>query len=272
MKYLITNADDFGYRSDISKAIIDSFRSGVLTSTTILINFISKEDLLLAQNVSSSLGFGLHLNITSGSPLTENWLKKYGEFSRPKRNLPEQFNREQWLDYFKNYHPDDIYSEYKCQIEKFIALFNKLPTHLDSHHYTSSLPNSFEAFITIAQEYKLPVRNQVMFDWAGNQHRMGNIDHCINLNKKITEQKIGTTNYFSLLYPNRYSNYLEIIKAELDKIENNEIIEISFHPGLEEDWRKKEYLILTNKELKNELTRLNVKLINYSDINFISSL
>lgn len=271
MKYLITNADDYGYKKDISRAIIDSNKNGFLTSTTVLINFVSQKEALDALT-SSSLGVGLHLNLTSGNPLTKNWLKKYGVFKRPKRNKLGQFDRELWLKFFKKFDSSDIYIEYKAQIEKFIEIFKKLPTHIDSHHYHSSFINAFEPFIDIAKEYSLPVRNQVMFDWSKNQHQMGNIDLMPSQNKIVLSQNIRTTNYFSLLYPNRYSNYLDVLKSELDKINNNEIIEISFHPGIEEDWRKKDRNILKNKAYVKALEKLEVQLINYSQLAFNSPL
>ena len=42
IKRLIVNADDFALTSDISRAIIESFQNGVVTSTTILANCDAK--------------------------------------------------------------------------------------------------------------------------------------------------------------------------------------------------------------------------------------
>lgn len=265
MKYLINNADDFGYRLEVSKAIIDANINGVLTSTTVLVNFITDEEVELTKQ-APNLGLGLHLNITSGKPLTENWRKKYGEFSRPKRNDPEQFNRELWIPFFDKYDTEDVYLEYKAQLDKFQKLFGKLPTHLDSHHYHSAFPKTFEAFLRIAKETKLPVRNQVLFDFESNQHPMGNIDHMPVYTKILKDNGIKTTDYFSLLYFNRYTNYLQVIENELSKVSDGQTIELSYHPGLEEDWRKKDLEILKNNDYKNVLKELNIKLINFSDL------
>lgn len=265
MKYLITNADDYGYRLEVSKAIIDSHLNGALTSTSVLVNLISEEEVNLVSAITT-LGLGLHFNITSGKPLTEDWIKKYGEFSRPNRNEPTQFDRELLMSFFERYNSDDIYNEYKAQIERFQNLFGKLPTHLDSHHYHSAFDKPFEAFKKIALEFNLPVRNQVLFDFAANQHPMGNIDHMPAKTRDLKKSGIKTTDYFSLLYVDRYDNYLEIIENEISKIADEETIEISFHPGLEEDWRKKNLKILKDQALKDLLERLDVKLINYSNL------
>ena len=36
MKYLITNADDFGYTRDVNEGIIHAHRQGILTATTLM--------------------------------------------------------------------------------------------------------------------------------------------------------------------------------------------------------------------------------------------
>lgn len=265
MKYVIANADDFGYRPEVSKAIIESHLKGVLTETSVLVNSITKEEVELALK-TSTLGFGLHLNITSGEPMSDRWKKKYGSLFRPKRNEPEQFNREIWFSFIKKFETEDVYYEYKAQIKSFKDMFGRLPSHIDSHHYTSAFSNIFPAFVKIAKEYKLPVRRQVLFDFTGNQHPMGNIDHITQLNLELAKDKIKTTNYFSLLYFNRYENYLEVIESEISKIKDNESIELSFHPGLEENWRKRDLGILKDKKLKLLLKKLNCKLASYREM------
>lgn len=265
MKYVITNADDFGYRENVNKGIIKAHTEGALSSTTVLINSLSNEGLKLAKS-TPSLGFGLHLNITSGEPLTDTWKSKYGSFTRPMRNEPEQFNREIWIPFFQRFDTDLVYDEYKAQVGRFIELFGFEPTHLDSHHYSSSFDTVFPAFINVAKEFKLPVRRQVMFDFMGNQHPMGNIDFIEDKNRILANTGIRSTDYFSLLYFNRYTNYKEVIANELKKIDDEQSIELSWHPGFGEDWREKDLNILTDSELTNLFQNMGCKLITFSDL------
>ncbi|HMS22806.1 MAG TPA: ChbG/HpnK family deacetylase [Candidatus Levybacteria bacterium] len=265
MKYLITNADDYGYRSDISQAIVDSHKNGYLTSTTVLINFVSSEDIQLAKS-SSSLGFGLHLNLTSGEPLTENWKRKYGSFSRPFRNESKQFNREVWLPFFEKYSTEDVHEEYEAQLKKFEELFGFPPTHIDSHHYSSSYQSTFPAYIELAKKYNLPVRRPKIWDLAKNQHLMGNITQIPELESILATEKIKTTNFFSVKYLNRYEDYLVELEKELDQVKDGESIEVSFHPGYEEEWRKKDLMIIKDSRVKQLLDKKDFKIIKFSDL------
>lgn len=265
MKYLITNADDYGYRPDISRAIIDSHKNGYLTSTTVLINFVSNGDVQLALE-TPTLGFGLHLNLTSGEPVSDNWKNTYGSFSRPQRNEPKQFDREIWIPFFEKYKTKDVLIEYEAQIEKFKKLFNKLPTHIDSHHYSSCYESTFPAFIHIAQKYNLPTRLPKIWSLAKDQHEMGNITHVPELENKLRSTGIKTTTYFSINYYNRFENYLEEFDKELSAVKDTESIEISFHPGYEEDWRKKDLEILNDPKVKELFDANNFTLINFSSL------
>ena len=67
MKYLITNADDFGWGEDISRGIIDSHINGVLSSASVIINEIDNASLKLALK-TPTLGLGLHLRPTTKKP------------------------------------------------------------------------------------------------------------------------------------------------------------------------------------------------------------
>ena len=73
------------------------------------------------------IGVGLHLNLTSGKPLT---------------NCPLLTNPETGLFYkgrverLKN-HPvmRKVENEWNAQMNKYIELLGELPDHIDSHHY-----------------------------------------------------------------------------------------------------------------------------------------
>jgi chitin disaccharide deacetylase len=262
MKYLITNADDFGYRPDISKAIIDAHANGCLTSTTVLVNFVSAEDVELVKQ-APNLGLGLHLNLTSGEPLTDQWRKKHGSFSRPHRNESDQFDREVWMPFFEKFSTEDVMVEYDAQLQKFQQLFGRLPTHIDSHHYSSSYAATFSAYIELAKKYSLPVRRPKIWAVAAEQHPMGNITDAEVMEKNIATENVKTTTFFSLKYLNRYENYLDIFESELAQVKDGESIEVSFHPGYEEEWRVKDLEILKDPEIKTVIERNGFELVRF---------
>ena len=68
---LIVNADDFGLNEIENRAIAEAFEKGLIDRTTLLVNMPFAED---AMRLASEKGFadrvGLHVNLTSGRPLT----------------------------------------------------------------------------------------------------------------------------------------------------------------------------------------------------------
>ena len=66
-KYLIVNADDFGLNKAINDGIIDSFRNGCVTSTSLMTTENGFEDAIEKIKGNPSLDIGIHLNIVSGN-------------------------------------------------------------------------------------------------------------------------------------------------------------------------------------------------------------
>ncbi len=64
---LIVNADDYGYCPERNKGILDLFKSGSITSSTILITMEGIEE-SVSQAKKDGIKLGIHLNITEGKP------------------------------------------------------------------------------------------------------------------------------------------------------------------------------------------------------------
>ena len=65
------NADDFGKDENASLAIVESFRRGFITQTTLMVNMPWADKAVeLARKEGFSEKVGLHLNLTEGKPLT----------------------------------------------------------------------------------------------------------------------------------------------------------------------------------------------------------
>ena len=71
MKRLIVNADDFGRAPGVNQGILDAHTHGIVTSTTVMINYPdAPAGIERAQADAPDLGLGLHLNLTSGPPIS----------------------------------------------------------------------------------------------------------------------------------------------------------------------------------------------------------
>ncbi len=77
MKFVIFNADDFGYTRGINRGIAEAHRSGVVTSATLIVNGLATEEAVRMSADLPGLSLGLHVNFT-------NEAQRLVEFDDPK--------------------------------------------------------------------------------------------------------------------------------------------------------------------------------------------
>ena len=142
---------------------------------------------------------------------------------------------------------EELYQEWKAQIEKFIKIMGHKPTHLDSHHHVHLLNSNIDVALKLAHEYDLPIRQETYL------------------------QKDFEPVYFEELFYNQDATF-EMIDTILHKdVENYELM---CHPAMI-DWklyqissynlrRAHELDIICSQKAK-EMTK-KIELINYQDI------
>lgn len=166
---IILTADDFGVDDSIDNGIIQLVKYRIIQSVEVLVNngengaeSIRRTELLLDQteDVNPELELGVHLTITSGKPVSDADLSGIlfeGHFISAK-------NASSAAD------TTAIYKELKAQVEilKSNERIWKKVTHLTNHHDALwFFPKYTEAYIQVAQEYNLPIRNpRVMPAWS----------------------------------------------------------------------------------------------------------
>ena len=134
----------------------------------------------------------------------------------------------------------ELYNEFKAQIERFIKLFGKLPTHLDSHHHVhNKVEPANKAVRKLAKEYNLQVRsNNDKFEFITDFHNENAtkqyLIEILNLNKNI-EVMCHPAIVDLDLYRNSSYNLKRVI--ELD--------------------------ILCDKEIKQIIEENNIELVHY---------
>jgi hypothetical protein len=146
---LIVNADDFGLTRGVSEGILAAHRHGIVTSTTVLVNSpIPSEHVVQARD--SGLGIGLHVNLTLGRPLTRgpSLADASGRFVRDARRAAARTSAR------------DVDAEIAAQVERFVDLFARTPTHLDTHHHVGMLSPVRESVLALARRLGVPVRSQ----------------------------------------------------------------------------------------------------------------
>ncbi len=151
-KTLIINADDCNLTSQVTGAILKAHENGIVTSTTFLINLPVEQGDVRQLLARKKLGVGLHLNVTLGKPvakpeLIRSLLQKDGRFKK----------KDQYSE--KKLPPvSEITEEFKAQLQRFVKVFKRLPTHVDVHHHMHDFRPFLDALAAIARKYKLPIR------------------------------------------------------------------------------------------------------------------
>ncbi len=146
MRGLIINADDFGLSPGVSRGILRAHREGILTSTTFMVNFPWAAEMAALLGDAPNLGVGLHLNLTTGAPVLppSDVPSLVGPDGRFGRNL---------LRLLRRLRPAEAEAEWSAQVERFVALLGRAPTHLDTHRYLQAWPPLCRAMLNVARRY-----------------------------------------------------------------------------------------------------------------------
>lgn len=118
-KYLIVNADDFGYNYGINRGIIEAHTNGIVTSTSVMVDAIAAHE---AKDLTKypDLSIGLHFEVK------------------------EVLNAK---------------AELERQIDKFVAIVGRSPVHIDTHKRHTTDESIREVLEDYAKTHNIPVRN-----------------------------------------------------------------------------------------------------------------
>jgi len=149
-KKLIVNADDFGLTEKVNQAIIKGHQQGIITSTSLLANGIAFDSAVALAKQFTSLGVGVHINLTEGVPLSaplglQGLVNPAGSF----RLKPVPLARCLLSGAIK---PSSLEVEMRAQIERLLAAGIR-PTHVDSHKHIHLFPAIFRVLMKLAVEY-----------------------------------------------------------------------------------------------------------------------
>ena len=242
VKRVIINADDFGMCEGNTLGTISAHKNGILTSATCMMNMPYASLALEEAKKYPDFGVGIHLTLTVGRPLVDgakSFTDENGNF-RKKSTYPD---RQPHADH------EELYTEWKAQIEKFIRIAGKKPTHIDSHHHVHMLPWHIEVSKRLAKEYDIPMRQR--------DHVLDTYEYVF-VDESFYEE--GVT--------------YETLKSML--LRDDDIIEVMNHVAFLDQRlydmssynlpRMKELEILQSEEMKQFIKEHNIELINFSHV------
>ncbi|WP_319370943.1 chitin disaccharide deacetylase [uncultured Ilyobacter sp.] len=242
---LIINADDFGYSKGVNYGIIEAYKNGLVTSTTIMMNMPYVDHALDLYKDNQRLGLGIHFVLTSYHPLTNS-----------KELLGNNGVMDRDFDRIALCPEEVIEAELRAQ---FSALYNKgyKITHADSHHHVHRIPKVLKIMSKICKEYGLAMRT------VPEQRNSDGFD-----------KDIKTTEKFNWEFYDKDATF-EKFKNIISK-DGVSSLEICAHPAFIDlhlknfsnyvEPRMMELDVLTSQEAKDLITNKNIEMINFGDL------
>jgi predicted glycoside hydrolase/deacetylase ChbG (UPF0249 family) len=287
VKNLIVNADDLCWTPGVNRGIVEAFRNGIVTSTSLLANGAAFADGVNEARAASGLGVGVHLNLSDGAPVADretvtSLLNDEGLFAGgPESLLLRRASRGLVLR--------EVEAEWEAQIEKARDAGIE-PTHLDGHKHVHMLPGLFEIALRLAKRHRIAaIRVSLEASSlraalsAGEKHRTGVVMKqgvqarglkllARDARKQAARAGIATADYFCGIAQTGELTREGITQFLKSLPEGT--TELMCHPGYADaalqktatrlqDSRQTELEILTNTEIRNLVASQGIRLIDY---------
>lgn len=148
--YLIVNADDYGYFRCVSRGILEAARRGIVTATGVFANAERFADDAPALRDCAALDAGVHLNLTSGQPLTADLR---ASLARWGGRFPGKFTIARAVS-TGAVRLRAVEAEWRAQIERCLQAGLTL-RFLNSHEHIHMHPRLFPLVQALADEYAI---------------------------------------------------------------------------------------------------------------------
>ncbi|WP_449553406.1 chitin disaccharide deacetylase [Lelliottia amnigena] len=250
-KLLIVNADDFGLSKGQNYGIVEACRHGVVASTTAMVNGEAVEHAAALSRELPGLGVGMHFVLTLGMPLSPMpGLTRSGQLGKWIWQMSEQGALPL----------DEIARELDCQFNRFVDLFGREPTHIDSHHHVHMIPAIFPLVAEFAARKGVAMR----------------VDRQVQASHDLTLSLAPTTQgYSSDFYGDEISETLFLQVLDASAARGEQSFEMMAHPAFVDNTvRKSAYCwprlaeldVLTSPSLKYAIAERGYRLGSFLDL------
>lgn len=307
-KYLIVTADDYGASKNISEGIRLAADNGILSAISAMTNF--RESLPGLKSLCDqypSIGIGVHLNITTGKPLSDPYLipsmvNDQGNFYTISELLPR----------LKSISTSELKTELRAQVQVLADNGIRIDHLSNQHGILTAYPAFFEVVVDLAKEYNCPVRSpeiasmkyprvfshSVMYNEGYKIFRSFAITHPLkalayyhefnnndfnNIIAKLDNSQITHPDLFiDCFYGNPTETNLIFILNHLPSGINEIVLHLGtqdrqqeYPSGLNLDYfsyREQELMTISNCNFNNQLHQMNIRKINYSAIDRMANM
>lgn len=280
---VIINADDLGKSHEVNMAIGEALRENYVTSSTIMANSTTWEDVHTIVEENPQASFGVHLNLTEGLALTDSDVFR-------KYKIVDENNQFTKNIRITKYYPKEllnaIYDEWDAQINKIVNVEGIKITHLDGHHHIHREYSFLNLLISLIMKYDIHiVRNRYKYTAKkfksiiiGTIEKLSAIS-CLFSLAHVLQRKGSLFNYIYTIMEdsvwrreiNRYIILTDFFNAYETQVKlirsgyilpDNSTAELMCHPG-HPDFTV-EYEMIKNKEIEKGVS--DIQLISYKNL------
>jgi predicted glycoside hydrolase/deacetylase ChbG (UPF0249 family) len=137
VRYLIVNADDFGFSSCVNRGIVDAHERGIVTSASLMVERPGAVEAAEYATERPQLGLGLHAELG-------RWRVAWLPVRGAARSVAALERR--------------VATELARQLERFRSLVGRDPSHLDSHQHRHRSELVRSHFELVAEDLGIPLR------------------------------------------------------------------------------------------------------------------
>ncbi len=268
MKFLVVNADDFGFTRDVNAGIVEAHERGILTAATLMANGAGFDDAVRLARQTPSLDVGCHL-VLVGAPSALD----------PARPLPATVAQLIQAICLRRI---SVYDELRAQIRRILDAGIR-PTHLDTHKHTHLLPPVLDAVARLGEEFGIPwIRRPMDFPMESarvpwTKRALSRSIHGLRagFHRKIERHGCRTTDHFAGFQITGIFSSRDVLEMLRELPEG--VTEFMCHPGhcgpelmsartrLKQS-RVRELEALTDPDIRRGLAATGIKLVNYRDL------
>lgn len=222
----VINADDFGMSELVNDAIALAFEKRILTTTTLMVNMPYAPD---AVKMAKEQGFidrvGLHLNLTSGVPLTAR-IRSMRSFCDGRGQFHAGFHLSTKSRLILNRKESIVLQEeIEAQIRRYLALGLPLK-HIDSHHHVHTDLSVWKVAEPLLRKYGFRTARI-----SRNLFREGKCSKVNEIYKKYFNRRIRKAGFATTDYFGSFDDF----KYEYKGLRDGALVEIMLHPMFSED-------------------------------------
>jgi len=275
-KYLIINADDFGFSTGVNQAVVKGWQDGILTSASLMVTGAACEEAVELARQHPGLQVGLHLTLVQGRSAVEHG--GFPSLTDREGNFPHDPLLAGMRMFFLKPLYRQLCSEIKAQLDKFAATGLEL-SHIDGHLNIHMHPTVFAILCQLLPQYGISTF-RLSRERLGTELRLsagrfaGKVAEAVIFHSlagrcrpELQRRRIGfAAEVKGLLNSGRMTE--EYLLRALDTLQEG-ITEIYLHPAAADnpllpDYRQTaELAALLSRKVQEKISSLGIILCNY---------